>query len=90
VLGGYPGSLLFGYFVSSSAPIYWPGVSFTLAALYSSIAALLFYFLIFLQSDGVDLFPISSLTASDSDSSDKDLLSTSKPSHPAHSPESEP
>jgi hypothetical protein len=76
VLGGYPGSLLFGYFVSSSAPIYWPGVSFTLAALYSSLAALLFFYAIFLRSDGVDRFPLSLSSGSDSDSSEKDLLSS--------------
>ena len=67
VLGGYPGSLLFGYFVSSSAPIYWPGVSFTLAAVYSTLAALLFFHAIFLRSDGVNQFPLSSESSSDED-----------------------
>lgn len=67
VLGGYPGSLLFGYFVSSSAPIYWPGVSFTLAAIYSSLAALLFFYAIFLRSDGVNRFPLPCETSSDED-----------------------
>ena len=58
VLGGYPGSLLFGYFVSSSAPVYWPGAPFSLAALYSFLGGLFFYIYIYLNSDGVDTYPI--------------------------------
>jgi hypothetical protein len=83
VLGGYPGSLLFGYFVSSSAPVYWPGVSFTLAAIYSALAATVFYILIFQQSDGIDTFPRSPRSSD----SDRDLLpSSAGPLSPPQSP----
>lgn len=57
VVGGYPGTLMFGYFVSSDAPFYWPGASFACAAIYSSAAAILFYFKIYKNSDGVHIFP---------------------------------
>jgi hypothetical protein len=82
VIGGYPGSVLFGYFVSSESPVYWPGIPFTLAALYSSLAAVIFYYFIFRHSDGVDEFPLSSVESSESD---KELLTTA-PSSSSSSP----
>lgn len=75
-MGGYPGSLLFGYFVSSSAPIYWPGVSFSLAALYSLLGSLLYYIHIYLNSDGVDVFPLPKDEDNHSNDSDKELLTS--------------
>jgi len=57
VIGGYPGTLMFGYFVGSSAPFYWPGASFVCAAIYSSLAAGIFYSHIYKQSDGKHLYP---------------------------------
>lgn len=38
VLLGYPGTLLFSYFVSSHSPYYWPGPQFALAAFYSCLS----------------------------------------------------
>lgn len=61
VLGGYPGSILFGAFVSDSAPVYWPGAAYALAAVFSLSAASVFYVQIFKLSDGVDKFPYASM-----------------------------
>lgn len=38
VLLGYPGTLLFSYFVSSHTHYYWPGPQFALAAFYSGLS----------------------------------------------------
>lgn len=58
VIGGYPGSLLFGFFVSDGAPFFWPGASFALAAVYSLAAAAIFYNYIFNESNGFDEYPV--------------------------------
>ena len=42
VVGGYPGTLLFGYFISSNAIFYWPGAPYLCAAFYASMAAWIF------------------------------------------------
>jgi len=73
VLGGYPGSLLFGYFVRGSAPVYWPGASFALASLYSLVAAGIFYRYVYVNSDRVDKFPVASNSES-SDGNEKSAL----------------
>lgn len=57
VLGGYPGSILFGVFVSDDAPVYWPGAAYVLAALFSLSAAAIFYVHVYKLSDKVDKFP---------------------------------
>jgi hypothetical protein len=57
VIGGYPGSLLFGFFISENAPFHWPGAAYALATLYSLSAALLFYYHVYRNSDGVSAYP---------------------------------
>lgn len=57
VVGGYPGTLMFGYFISSSAPFYWPGAPYFCAAVYASIAAWIFHTYIYKESDGKHLYP---------------------------------
>lgn len=49
VIGGYPGTLMFGYFISSDAAFFWPGASFFCAAVYASFAAGIFYVHIYKQ-----------------------------------------
>ena len=42
VLGGYPGTLLFTYFVGDSSPVYWSGPQFALSAFYSCVAVMIY------------------------------------------------
>ena len=78
VIGGYPGSLLFGYFVDDDAPFFWPGAAYSLAAAYSLVAAALFYWHIYQQSDGVNVFPYENTGMERSDG--KTLLEKSEDS----------
>ncbi|CAE7692457.1 unnamed protein product, partial [Symbiodinium microadriaticum] len=66
VIGGYPGSLLFGYFVDADAPFFWPGAAYALAAMYSLLAAALFYWHVFKNSDGFDRFPFDKNSTNES------------------------
>lgn len=52
VLGGYPGTLLFSYFVSSDAPFFWPGAAFACSAAYAGMAAGVFYVFIYSHVSG--------------------------------------